>query len=375
MLTRHGTGKTQPAFAENALVWIRAQEAFHQHRKPGQLRFFPYRHVQRFVNLRQQRTPLAVGQKAGVAHHFKMPRRNVADIAPDHLFLTQRLAFMLSRAVIEVVVDHRAAGVMPQAGSRHRRALQITAEVFHAVPGSPGLLREVHLPVAAILCLQVTPPLALIADVAQPRQCAGPDPLIAAAQQADNGTPPDFLNGLLFEEKAAPDAVLNVEAATGDGDVDVRMLIQLPAVSMQGAEYANLNALPSCPAEHGTGGAAEQVVEQGPVMAEKGPQQVGHVGQDMLLLCDPLLGGLHAAGATGFRLAALAEKAGVCAVRRGAAVAAYAHGAGATGEHSLNGEAGPLADAVAVFFEVAVPAVIDGEEEFGGAGDVHGNRV
>lgn len=65
----------------------------------------------------------------------------------------------------------------------------------------------------------------------------------------------------------------------------------------------------------------------------------------------------------------------MCAVRRGAAVTAYAHGAGALGKHPLNTEAGPLADAVAVFFEVAVPAVIDGEEEFGGAGDMHGYRV
>ena len=61
----------------------------------------------------------------------------------------------------------------------------------------------------------------------------------------------------------------------------------------------------------------------------------------------------------------------MCAVRRGAAVTAYAHGAGSAGEHALNTEAGPLADAVAVFFEVAVPAVIDGEEELSGAGDIH----
>lgn len=31
-----------------------------------------------------------------------------------------------------------------------------------------------------------------------------------------------------------------------------------------------------------------------------------------------------------------------------------------------------MADAVTVFFEVAIPAVIDGEQEFGGAGDIHG---
>ncbi len=50
-----------------------------------------------------------------------MPRGNVADIAPDHLFLAQRLAFMLPRAVIEVVVDHRATAIVPQAGGRYRR--------------------------------------------------------------------------------------------------------------------------------------------------------------------------------------------------------------------------------------------------------------
>lgn len=100
------------------------------------------------------------------------------------------------------------------------------------MPGSPGFLREVYFPVPAILRLQVTQPLALIADVAQSRQGAGTDPLIAVAQQAGNGPPPDFLNGLLFEEKAAPDAVLNVKPTAGDGNVDVRVLIKLAAVSM-----------------------------------------------------------------------------------------------------------------------------------------------
>ena len=44
------------------------------------------------------------------------------------------------------------------------------------------------------------------------------------------------------------------------------------------------------------------------------------------------------------------------------------------GKHALNGELGPLADAVAMFFEIAVPAVIDGEKEFGGTRDIHGAK-
>ena len=237
-----------------------------------------------------------------------MSRRNVADIAPDHLFLAQRLAFMLPRSVIEVVVDHRAAAIVPQAGGRHRRPLQVAAEVLHAMPGSPGLLREVYLPVPAVLRLQITPPLALIADVAQTRRHAGHDPGVAVAQQADDRASPDGLHGLLFKEEAAPDAVHNVEAAPRDGNVDVRMLIELPAVGVQRAEYADFDAQLARVPEHGAGRAAEQVVEQGPVIVKERPEQVWHgksdvlpfaVGQNVLLLSNPLFGGLHAACAAG----------------------------------------------------------------------------
>ena len=110
-----GTGKTQPVAARDAFEWIGTQKTLHQHRKSGPLRFFPYRHPQRFVDLRQQRAPLAVGQKARVTHHFKMSRRYVADIASDHLFLAQRLTFMLPRAVIEIVVDYGPAAVVAKA--------------------------------------------------------------------------------------------------------------------------------------------------------------------------------------------------------------------------------------------------------------------
>ncbi len=50
----------------------------------------------------------------------------------------------------------------------------------------------------------------------------------------------------------------------------------------------------------------------------------------------------------------------------------HSNSAGAAGAHALNGKLGPLADAVAMFFEIAVPAVIDGEKEFGGTRDIHG---
>lgn len=43
---------------------------------------------------------------------------------------------------------------------------------------------------------------------------------------------------------------------------------------MQGTEDTDLYTLPARPLQHSPGGAAEQVVEQGPVVVEEGPQQV-----------------------------------------------------------------------------------------------------
>ncbi len=129
------------------------------------------------------------------------------------------------------------------------------------------------------------------------------------AQQADDGAAPDFLHGVLLKEEVAPDAVLYIKSAAGDGEVDVRVLVELAAVGVQGAEDANLHTLFAGPPEHGPDGGAEERVEQGPVVVKEGPQQVGHgkgdvlpvaVGKNVALLRDPLLRGFKTAGAARF---------------------------------------------------------------------------
>jgi hypothetical protein len=113
----------------------------------------------------------------------------------------------------------------------------------------------------------------------------------------------------LFKEQLPPDMVFDVEAGASDGDVDMRMLIELPAVGMERTEDTDFDSLLVCPAEHGAGGAAKQVVEQRPVVVEERPQQMWHgesdvlpvaVGQDVLLFGNPLLGGFEATAAAGF---------------------------------------------------------------------------
>lgn len=248
----------------------------------------------------------------------------MADIALQHLLLIDFLAFVLLRAVVVILVDYGAATIMPELGSRHRRTLQVTTEVFHAAPGTPGLFGEVHFPDATILGMQVAAPPILIKDMTKARQATGIDARIVVTQQVNNGVAPDLLYVFLFKEKLSPAVMFDVEAATGDGDVDMRVLIELPAVGVQGAKDADFDTLPTGPAEHSAGGTAEQAVEQGPVVVEKRPQQMGHgegdmlpitVGQDVLLFCNPLLSGFEATAAAGLGFAGLAEKAGVCAVR------------------------------------------------------------
>ena len=172
------------------------------------------------------------------------------------------------------------------------------------MPGSPGFLREVDFPVTPVLSLLIASPLSFIANVAQTWQAAGFDKVVAFAQQTNNRPAPDFLHRLLLKKQAAPGVVFDIEAAAGDGNVDVGMLIELAAIGVQGAENADLDPLFACPAEHGAGGTEKQVIEQGPVIVEKRPEQVRHsksdvlpvaVGQDVLLLGNPLLGGFHSA--------------------------------------------------------------------------------
>lgn len=186
-----------------------------------------------------------------------MLRRHVADVAADHLFLGQRLLPVLLRAVIIVVVHHSPAAVVPELRRRYLRSLQVAVQIFDAPPGPAGFLCKVDLPVASVLRLQIAQPLFLVANVPQSQQATGVNQVIAVAQQTDNGAAPDFLHGLLLKEDVPPDAMFYIQAATGDGEVNVRMLVELSAVGVQCTEDTDFHVLFSGPAEHGARGGAE----------------------------------------------------------------------------------------------------------------------
>ncbi len=100
-----------------------------------------------------------VRQKAAVAHHLKVLRRDMTDIAPDHLFLRQHLLPVLLRPVVVIVMHHGTAAVVPQLRCRHGWSLQVPTAIFGAPPGSVGFLRKVDLPATSVLRLQIALPL------------------------------------------------------------------------------------------------------------------------------------------------------------------------------------------------------------------------
>ncbi len=206
----------------------------------------------------------------------------MADIALQHLFRADFLAFILLRAVVAILMDHGAAAIVPELGSRHRRALQITPQVFHAAPGATGLFCKVHFPCSTILRVEVVVPPIFVTDMAEAQQGTGGDARIVVTQQVNDGVAPDLLYVFLFKEQLSPDVVFDIEAAAGEGDVDIRVLIELLAIGVEITENADFDNLPPCPAEHGVGRAAKQFVEQGPVVIEKRPQEVGYGEGDML---------------------------------------------------------------------------------------------
>lgn len=100
--------------------------------------------------------------------------------------------------------------------------------------------------------------------------------------------------------------------------MNMRMLIELATVGVEGAKDTDFEPKASGMFEHSTGGTAKELVEQGPIIVEERPKQVGHgegdvlpfaIGQNMALLGNPLLGAFHPASTAGFGFTALAEKA------------------------------------------------------------------
>ena len=142
--------------------------------------------------------------------------------------------------------------------------------------------------------------------------------------------------------------------------MNVRMLIELAAIGMQCYKQAYFDIELFGPFQQGIGGTSEEFIEQGPVVGKGGPEFIGHgegdvlpfaVGQYVLLLSNPLLGGFHATGAAAFAFTTFADVLGVRAVVRSPTRAADAHGTCPAGEHQLDEQFGPFGDDVAVFSE------------------------
>lgn len=115
--------------------------------------------------------------------------------------------------------------------------------------------------------------------------------------------------------------------------MNVRVLIELATLGMQGYKQAYFDIELFGPFQQGIGGASEEFIEQVPVIGKGGPEFIRHgegdvlpfaIGQYVLLLSNPLLGGFHATGAAAFAFTTLADVFGVRTVGRSATIPANA---------------------------------------------------
>lgn len=100
--------------------------------------------------------------------------------------------------------------------------------------------------------------------------------------------------------------------------MDMRMWIELAAVSVKGDRQTDFDAEFFRPFQQGIGSAGEKLIKLQPVVGKSGPEFIGHgeydvlpftVRDNMLLLGNPSLRGLHA---TGTLLLQLWQKYFVC---------------------------------------------------------------
>jgi hypothetical protein len=89
----------------------------------------------------------------------------MADIAQQHLFLTQDLSSVLLCAVVIIMMNNGATGVMAQCGGRHWRAFEITANVVDVLPRMFSLFRKVYFPAALELDLKELAQLTIVTNM------------------------------------------------------------------------------------------------------------------------------------------------------------------------------------------------------------------
>lgn len=118
--------------------------------------------------------------------------------------------------------------------------------------------------------MQITVPPIFITEMTEVRQASRVDLGVVFAQQVNHGVAPDLLDLFLFKEQLPPGAVFDVEATAGDGDVDMRVLIELPAVGMERTEDTDFDPLLARPAEHGAGGQRNRSLSRSQLLLKNG---------------------------------------------------------------------------------------------------------
>lgn len=185
---------------------------------------------------------------------------------------------------------------------------------------------------------------------------------------------PAGAHGVLTEADFLPLSVL-INAAAGDGDVDMRVPVESSAVRVDGAENTDIQRPFSGGVQQIIDGQAAEVVKQPAVDLKQGPQCIGEgedevypvaVRQAVKLGGDPDIGGLFTAGGAGTAVAGVGDIFNMVAVRIIAAIFLHAGDTGAAGQHLCDGFDFDIAQAAGI--QEGGPALVGGEQFFERAG-------
>lgn len=98
------------------------------------------------------------------------------------------------------------------------------------------------------------------ANVSKARQCVWLELKISVSKEPNDGVAPDLFEVSLFKENRFPGVILR-EYASGHRQMNIRMLIELATIGMQGTKNANFVPKTLGLFEHGTRGTAKKLVK------------------------------------------------------------------------------------------------------------------
>lgn len=239
-----------------------------------------------------------------------------------------------------IAVDDFLPTVVLQAGVGNHRAFQVATQIVDGVSGIVGGFDQIDMPEALILQVEILIP----AFVGLAGGLQGGREVVVAillSQKTDDVVTPSAFQRPFAQREVFPLPIIG-DASQGNGQMNVRMPTQRPAMGMQCGENAGGQAILTTSGQTDIRRQFAQRTEHPAISLKQRPKLAGDAEGNMLptglwqyakLEIDPLCGSLIAAAGTGTAFTAECNVFDVGTVWAATAISASAHVRCATGQH------------------------------------------